>query len=522
MKRLYSYPLLLVLALVLDRVVISMVQIDPKQSLRPLFILLSLCLLASFLIQRFVKDWHRTDFLVFMLVALFVIYRPLYSMIETNLPRQADFLGLALMLVLAVLYLPFSSRKFWLFIRKPVQLTNYFNLFCMFLLIFQVVRLGQKFHAQIGAKTIQTAIAPLTEKIQLKSEVRPDIYVIILDGYGRQDVLESIYEYDNSKFIGELEKRGFDVSTQSHSNYLQTPYSMASLWNFDYVQPWSPTSDYRQYLVQPIQNNRVFRLLDEIGYTTVSFEGTLGYTQIDTADVFLSNFLPLNHFETLLLIDSPLESLSNVFDLGIPVSTYKAHETSVSYKLEALKEVPASIPGPKIVYDHILIPHPPFIFDRNGNVREQRQPYKLWDDGETAGGEYKYQEGYREQVAFVNKKILESIDAILAKSETPPIILVMGDHGPASMFRFDLDSPGCIWERASNLYALHLPGHQTDGTIYATITPVNTFRVIFDTYFGTELPLLEDRTYLAASTYKETIKDITGIRDSREGCMLSE
>jgi hypothetical protein len=98
----------------------------------------------------------------------------------------------------------------------------------------------------------------------------------------------------------------------------------------------------------------------------------------------------------------------------------------------------------------------------------------------------------------------------------------MSDHGPASMFRFDIDSPGCVWERTSNLYALHLPGHQNDGTLYSTISPVNTFRVIFNTYFGTKLPLLEDRSYLAASQYRGKIKDVTSSRDSLAGCSISD
>jgi hypothetical protein len=123
---------------------------------------------------------------------------------------------------------------------------------------------------------------------------------------------------------------------------------------------------------------------------------------------------------------------------------------------------------------------------------------------------------------FANKKVIDAIDGILANSKTPPIILVMSDHGPASMFRFDIDSPGCVWERTGNLYALRLPGHQNDGTLYSTISPVNTFRVIFNTYFGTKLLLLEDRSYLAASQYRGKIKDVTNSRDSLEGCTISD
>ena len=96
----------------------------------------------------------------------------------------------------------------------------------------------------------------------------------------------------------------------------------------------------------------------------------------------------------------------------------------------------------------------------------------------------------------------------------------MGDHGPASMFHWDVDAPGCVWERTSNLYALRLPGHQNDGTLYPSITPVNTFRVIFNTYFGTDLPLLDDQTYLASVKYPTTIKDVTGVIESHNGCSV--
>jgi len=33
--------------------------------------------------------------------------------------------------------------------------------------------------------------------------------------------------------------------------------------------------------------------------------------------------------------------------------------------------------------------------------------------------------------------------------------------------------------------------------LYATITPVNTFRIIFNDYFGTNYPLLDDKSYFA-------------------------
>ncbi len=36
-----------------------------------------------------------------------------------------------------------------------------------------------------------------------------DIYFIVLDGYGRSDVLKEFYEYDNSDFLRGLKEKGF-------------------------------------------------------------------------------------------------------------------------------------------------------------------------------------------------------------------------------------------------------------------------------------------------------------------------
>jgi len=522
MKRIIPYPILLITAIILDRVDNSAMQIGAVQILRPLLISLLLTMTLIWIVQWFVSDWHRTNFVVFMAIMMFIIYRPLYRAIKTDYSLDADNLAFILILFLGLLYAVSVGQRIRRLIRNPVSLSYYLNLVFGLLLAFQGVQLGMNLYRHQMSMTISPSLAihPLDQPIQLEAETRPDIYIIILDGYARQDVLQKIYSYDNSEFINQLRIRGFYVATSNHSNYVQTTYTMASLLNFDYVHPWVPTSDYYQYLFQPTQENRVYNLLDEIGYTTVSFNGSTTYTEIKISDVYLSKFISLNKFESQLLVDSPVEPFSNMFNLGIPIPTYKTHIERILYTLSELKEIPSSIPEPKIVYAHVLAPHPPFIFDRNGNVIPQQRPYRLWDTDVLTDRPQEYWDGYREQVIFLNKQIIESIDSILEKSEPPPIILLMGDHGPGSMFHMDTDSPGCIWERTSNFYALHLPGHENDGTLYPSISPVNTFRVIFNTYFRTNLPLLEDRTYLAAAQFPDKIIDITGITESRDGCTI--
>jgi hypothetical protein len=523
MKLTIPYPLLLITAVILDRVVISSSQIDTGQSLRAMFILLLLTTLISIVIQGFIRDWHYTNFIVLMVWAALLAYRALYGFLKINFPSQATYIGLALILLLGIVFAVIASRKVWNSVRDPIRLTYYFNFVFTLLLGFQAVRLAKDIYQMMMPihHSQPTAILTGMNNIHLQSKTRPDIYIIVLDGYARQDVLQAIYEHDNSEFIRQLETRGFFVANNSHSNYVQTLYSMSSFWNFDYLPSYDSASDYIKYLSQSIQNNHAFRLLDEIGYTTVSFEGELDYIDIKNSDVYLSNFLSLNKFEGLLLADSPLEPLSDTFNLGLPIPTYNTHRQRIQYELDTLKEIPIFIPRPKIVYAHILAPHPPFVFDQNGKALQHQQPYSLWDDSNYEGSCDKYWTGYRGQVAFINAEIIQVIDAILTKSETPPVIILMSDHGPASLFNWDFNAPSGLWERTSNLYSILVPNSSSSGTLSSSMSPVNTFRIIFNMHFGTNLFLLEDKTYLTTWHQPELKVDITNIRDSCEGCPIS-
>lgn len=58
-------------------------------------------------------------------------------------------------------------------------------------------------------------------------------------------------------------------------------------------------------------------------------------------------------------------------------------------------------------------------------------------------------------------------------------------------------------ERTSILNAYYLP-YGGDKTLYDSITPVNTFKIIFNTYFNTNLELVKDSIF--HSTYEQPYK----------------
>ncbi len=70
---------------------------------------------------------------------------------------------------------------------------------------------------------------------------RPDVYYIILDAYGRSDVLKDKVGYDNAGFIYFLKNKGFYVANCSLSNHNHTQLSVAT--SLEYELPSSAPGD---------------------------------------------------------------------------------------------------------------------------------------------------------------------------------------------------------------------------------------------------------------------------------------
>ena len=141
------------------------------------------------------------------------------------------------------------------------------------------------------------------------------------------------------------------------------------------------------------------------------------------------------------------------------------------------------ITGPKFVFAHIHSPHPPYVFDASG--KPARTQSTDWD--------WKYTDEYLNQIAFINMSIRNVINKILIESKIPPIIIIQGDHGP-TLFEAK-ENERNIKLRSSILNAYFLPKINND-LLYNSITPVNTFRVIFNHYFGAGYDLLKDQVHV--------------------------
>jgi hypothetical protein len=344
----------------------------------------------------------------------------------------------------------------------------------------------------------------------------PDIFYIILDGYGRGDVLADLYGFDNQPFLDSLRRKGFYVADQSHTNYIQTIFSIPSGLNFSYIAPHGEDESGQAYFSGLVRRNKIMAMLKRCGYRTVAFESGFFFTNRPVVDIYLELGLGLNEFENLLLADSPVDVLAEELDLELSEHSYEAHRQRVLYTFEKLGEMP-QMPGPKFVFAHIISPHPPFIFDQAGQPVEPKYSYYIGDGDDYQGSLEEYLAGYPAQVQFVNQKLEQVFDSLLADSKKPPVIIIQGDHGPGSRLVWDAPEQTCLWERTPILNAYYLPG-AGEGWLYPSISPVNSFRVVLNAYFGTNLTLLPDATYFSSHLLERQVIDITTQRTARANC----
>jgi hypothetical protein len=514
-KRIPLYPLLLGIYPPLALLANNIDQIQAIIALRTLVLSLIgagvLLLLAYATLHR----WSRAALLTAWLILLFTTYGQVYDFLERH-PLGGFLLGrhtylLPVWLVLLVLGGWLVLKK----VRHPENATAPLNLITLALVL---LASGQIFFFQAHTASLLHKASPRTQTAGEYSlpagETAPDIYYIILDGYGRDDDLLNTFGLDNSAFLNELEGMGFYVARCAQSNYAQTELSLSSSLNYNYLDTLgvslTPGDHDRSALWPLLKHSAIRQNLEGLGYRIVTFETGYSWLDWEDADYFfvspqvneMNSFLGqggMNNYEILYLRSTlALAGLDLGQKMALPnVLTEQAenpnrmHRERILFTLEKLEAGGiSSIQSPKFVYAHIVLPHAPYVFAPDGSYThlEESDP-----------------QGYINQVLYINQRIITILQNIIQTSSTLPVILIQGDHGSG------LSSPT---GRMQILSAYYLPGNGRT-LLYDSISPVNSFRLVLDAYFDASLELLPDESYY--SHYDDPY-DFTLMPEKRPTC----
>jgi hypothetical protein len=318
----------------------------------------------------------------------------------------------------------------------------------------------------------------------------PDIYYIILDGYPRADAVAQYYDFDNSPFLRALRRRGFYIADASQSNYSMTFLSLASSLNMRYVAEEIDAlqrtgSRRRQPFYEMIQRSGVAQYLRARGYRYATIPtGWVGTDKSPLADIEY-NYAPIlgSEFYKTLMRSTALRPLAP--------SLANAH----LYAFEAVKEI-AHIEGPIFAFVHIILPHLPFVFTRDGQVRRDLDPkLRFFGKYRAQMGNWDDKDAFVDQLVYLNRRMLEVVDEIIAASDSPPVIILQGDHGTAltAMNPLGGSQRPNPYERFAILNAYLVPD-AARRELSRDITPVNTFRVILRALFDLPLERLPDQS----------------------------
>ena len=374
-----------------------------------------------------------------------------------------------------------------------------------------------------GAGTGGAPVRAPGEEVALRRSSGPDIYYIVMDRYARADTLRRRFGFDNTPFLDALRDRGFYVADRSLANYPKTAHSLAASLNMEYLgfltEMAGPGSDDWNPVYDLLRNFRVARALQEAGYRYVHIGSRWEPTRIDpSADVNvvssgLSEFAQVLYGTTLL---SPVARFTGVLAESLDPRERERHR--VLSQFERLAEA-GTADRPTFVFAHILLPHEPYLFEADG--------------GEVTGSEEAarpFEVNFINQLRYANRRLLGVIDALLARpAGDRPVVLLQADEGPHPQ-GYLADEVHYDWTRASDadldekfaiLNAYYLPGITDRGKtatggpsrrrLYPSISPVNSFRVVFDAYLGADLPLLPDRSYVFVDEeHLYDFEDVTG------------
>jgi hypothetical protein len=369
------------------------------------------------------------------------------------------------------------------------------NLFALALLVQPAIH-ATRIRAEGPARVPQTP-APLP-KLARSQLGRPDIYYIVLDGFARADVLAGVFHYDLGPFLTRLERRGFYVARESTANYCQTQLSIPSSLNADYLHPRPGDESWLPQSPAYFRDNAVVSALRPLGYRFIGFATGFDFTDDPGVDVRLSPYPEVSGFQRLLLETTPLAGW-----LPNPMlrDSYTMTRERTEFLFDRLPEV-ARWKGPKFTVAHVLSPHPPFVFGEHGEDVSPHQVRYYLSDGNVYHSHYRdppetFIRSYRAQASYLAARLERAIDGILANSARPPIIIIQSDHGSGLNLDVETDERTDLWERMSILNAYYFPGKKHEG-LHPRITPVNSFRVMLNNYFGARLPLLPDENYFSS------------------------
>jgi hypothetical protein len=315
----------------------------------------------------------------------------------------------------------------------------------------------------------------------------PDIFYIVFDEFSG---FEPMRRYWNNEEVDDfslfLQSNGFFVAEQSYGSSIITLHEMATRLNYE-VYPCCDLDKYAEIYYEHISDNKVMHYLKSKGYSTAVFEELTIPKAYPAMQSIIADYsfkdVPYTIISTVgsgELIDEFGRLVANYSMLrAFPIShetSYSGHRDKILYVTNKIANLD-EIQSPKFIYVHLLFPHLPFMFDKNGNVLDAR----FQSNWSYYLGQYNYSIKIAEEMIG---NILSNADP-----KRPPVIIFQSDHGARNIDYGSVTLDDFPEEyKTSIVFTLYIPGYDTSN-LPQDIDPIDTFPIVFNYLFDDNISL---------------------------------
>lgn len=366
----------------------------------------------------------------------------------------------------------------------------------LIILGFAIVVLGSSVSGAVSRRVAEPQVESFASIGGGDVDAYPDALFILLDGYGRGDVLEDFYGYDNSQFLGDLVDLGFEVNEGASSNYNRTYASVASMMDLGYpIQTAIGVSDSREVVRGLLgQGGSLVAAFRDAGYELTYSENAWSGSRCGSSvdHCWRTEVTQANAYYLSLL--SPIAPLvSQRFAHPMHSTSWAQMNRLASVVLDRTERE-----APQLIWAHFILPHPPVNLD--GSCVEQSDS---WRHGSalTVGdaNDDRRREAYIEQTKCTNETLTRQLKAILDKHPGIAVFL-FSDHGPdgqQQLITWPKDmTVEQIRERYGILLATRMGGQC--GSIGSVATLVNGTRLFVGCTLGLDIYPVDERSFIVS------------------------
>ena len=461
----------------------NMKELVPTDILIPLLVIIPISLTTFFILKLILKDSKKAALIVSIGLVLFFTYGHFYNILK-GFTILDEVIGrhryLIIPFILGIIIPTYFIIKSKIDFQNITKIVNGISIVLVIMVFVNVTTFGMTEIESYSTIHYESTNDPMELQNIYNT---PDVYYIILDEYGGPESMKYL-NYDNSQFYEFLKEKKFIIPEKSTGNYPISQFSIGSSLNMEYLSDLSNNvgKDSKSYLpiIQMVYNSQVIKNFKSLGYEIVIFD---------------SEFVPAKNF---VLVDDIkchkdemnsilLDSITRMTMMGYFVERVDEEKRRdlIKCAFSESKTIGNNKDKPIFAFIHILLPHPPNIFGPNGESVTPGIPIssEIWDE----------KIAYIDQLKFANKEITKVIEKILDEDEKS-IIIIQSDTGSGFDINWKNPDESMILQRLSILNAYYVP-EISENQFYENITPVNSFRIIFNDYFNGNYKILEDLNY---------------------------